>query len=41
VGINFESLYQDLKDAENEAIQARIETYELKGFNAMEPTIKN
>ena len=41
VTINFESLYQDLKDAENEAIQARIETYELKGFNAMEPTIKN
>ena len=39
--INFEKLYQDLKDAEAEAIQARIETYELKGFNAMEPTIKN
>ena len=39
--INFESLYQDLKDSETEAIRARIETYELKGFNAMEPTIKN
>ena len=39
--INFDSLLQDLKDSENEAIRARIETYELKGFNAMEPTIKN
>ena len=39
--INFESLYQDLKDSETDAIRARIETYELKGFNAMEPTIKN
>jgi len=39
--INFDSLLQDLKDSETEAIRARIETYELKGFNAMEPTIKN
>ena len=41
IDINFDSLYQDLKDSETEAIRARIETYELKGFNAMEPTIKN
>ena len=39
--INFETLYQELKDAEAEAIETRIESYELKGFNAMEPTIKN
>ena len=41
VNINYESLYQDSKDTENEAIQARIETYELKGINGMEPIIKN
>ena len=39
--INFENLYADLRESENDAIQARIETYELKGFNAMEPLIKN
>jgi len=39
--INFDNLFQDLKNSETEAIQARIERYELKGFNAMEPTIKN
>ena len=39
--INFSSLYQDLRESEADAIKTRIETYELKGFNAMEPTIKN
>ena len=39
--INFSSLYQDLRESEADAIRARVETYELKGFNAMEPTIKN
>ena len=41
IEINFDRLYQDLKDSETEAIQTRIESYELKGFNAMEPTIEN
>ena len=38
--INFDSLYQEIKESEIEACQTRIETYELKGFNSMEPTIK-
>lgn len=38
--INFDMLYQEIKESETEASQARIETYELKGFNSMEPSIK-
>ena len=39
--INFDSLYQEIKESEIEACQTRIETYELKGFNSMEPSIKS
>ena len=38
--INFDSLYQEIRESEIEACQTRIETYELKGFNSMEPSIK-
>ena len=41
IEINFDRLYQDLKDSETEAIQTRIESYELKGFNAMLTLIEN
>lgn len=40
ISINFDSLYQEIKESEIEACQTRIETYELKGFNSMEPFIK-
>ena len=39
--INFDNLYQEIRESEIEACQTRIETYELKGFNSMEPFIKN
>ena len=38
--INFDMLYQEIKESEIEACQTRIETYELKGFNSMEPSIQ-
>ena len=40
VKINFDLLYQEIRESEIEASQTRIETYELKGFNSMEPSIK-
>ena len=38
--INFDRLSQEIKESEIEACQTRIETYELKGFNSMEPYIQ-
>ena len=40
VNINFDLLIQEIRESEIEASQTRIETYELKGFNSMEPSIQ-
>ena len=38
INIDFEQLLSEIRDTEIEASKTRIETFELKGFNSMEPS---